>query len=49
MIMFMQPLAFIASLHEFEFQLDSGTFGFLILSWVMNDGGGSYSKTLLLS
>ena len=42
----MQPLALLVSLHELELLLDSGTFDFLILSWVMDDRGRGYIKTL---
>lgn len=33
-ITFMESLAFVANLHDLQFLLDSGTFDFLIVSWV---------------
>lgn len=39
------PLQCFSAPFGLEFLLDSGAFGFLIMSWVADNGGGSYSKT----
>lgn len=42
----MESLAFVANFHGLESLLDSGTLGFMIVPWVVGDGGRSYNKTL---
>lgn len=44
MVTFMQSLAYIADLHDLEFLLDSGKIDFLVVVWILDDGGKCYSK-----
>ena len=42
----MQSLALVANPHDLEFLLGSKTFDFLVVAWILDDGGRSYSKIL---
>lgn len=50
MVTSMRSLAFVANLDGLKFLLDSGTVDFLIVSWLLGDGGGgSYRQRLIVA